>query len=132
MGAEEYTYGSHPIFQLIKCFYRMLEPPYVLGGVSRLAGYVWACLNREQRVPDPVREFIAREQIHRMYALAGMIRLVDEQSPSSSRLHEPETTKRQFNLSRHVRSISGENVSTLAGTPGSTEMTASPLELFKS
>ncbi len=74
MGAEEYTYGSHPLFQLIKSAYRMLERPYVIGGICRLGGYVWAGLKHEQRVPEPVRRYIGREQLRRVLERTGLRR----------------------------------------------------------
>jgi glycosyltransferase involved in cell wall biosynthesis len=65
-GAEEYTYGSHPLFQVVKCIHRLRERPYVLSGLSRMGGYLYAFLRRDPRVPAPVIRFIRKEQMRRL------------------------------------------------------------------
>ncbi len=65
-GAEEYTYGSHPLFQTVKCIHRLRERTYVLSGFSRMGGYLYAFLRRDPRIPAPVIRFIRGEQLRRL------------------------------------------------------------------
>jgi len=67
LGLREYACGNHPLFQLVKCLYRLKQRPYVLGSVSRWLGYCWAGLRHEPRnVPADVRGYLRREQLHRL------------------------------------------------------------------
>ncbi|MBN2312533.1 MAG: glycosyltransferase [Sedimentisphaerales bacterium] len=73
-GIKEYSYGTHPLFEIAKCFSRLSkEKPYVAGAFVRLCGYFWALLRRERRkVPDNVIRFLRREQLGRLCrALSG-------------------------------------------------------------
>lgn len=65
-GTEEYTYGSHPLFELAKCLHRFRERPFVLSGISRMGGYLWAFMKREPRIPHHVIRFIRHEQMKRL------------------------------------------------------------------
>jgi poly-beta-1,6-N-acetyl-D-glucosamine synthase len=68
LGVREYALGNHPLFELVKCAYRCLERPFVLGGCIRLAGYVWCCLNRKGRMlPRDTMLFLRKEQVHRIF-----------------------------------------------------------------
>jgi biofilm PGA synthesis N-glycosyltransferase PgaC len=71
LGIREYALGNHPLFELVKCIYRCLEYPLVIGGLMRLAGYVGCYVSRPQRIlsEDSIR-FIRREQLHRLFRLA--------------------------------------------------------------
>ena len=43
---------AHPLWVLASAAYRMLDRPYVIGGVSVLAGYASASLHGRPRIPD--------------------------------------------------------------------------------
>jgi len=68
-GWGEYFLASHPLFMLAKCLRRCLkEPPFVVGGLARLTGYVGAWLNRQQRqMPADLVSFIQKEQLARVF-----------------------------------------------------------------
>jgi biofilm PGA synthesis N-glycosyltransferase PgaC len=40
-GMMDASFGSHPIFEMVKCVRRFNAPPVVLGGLMRFAGYAW-------------------------------------------------------------------------------------------
>jgi poly-beta-1,6-N-acetyl-D-glucosamine synthase len=66
-GAGAWAIGSHPLFVLGRGFYRMLEPPYLIGGLAFWGGYLLAALKKTPRLRDPV--VIARlrqEQLSRL------------------------------------------------------------------
>jgi biofilm PGA synthesis N-glycosyltransferase PgaC len=66
-GIMEYSHGYHPFFELMKCFYRIDERPYVLGSVFRLWGYVFAFSRGDQpAVPVNVIDFLRKEQMQRL------------------------------------------------------------------
>jgi poly-beta-1,6-N-acetyl-D-glucosamine synthase len=66
-GEGAYIIGSHPLFVLARGFYRMLEPPYVIGGFAFWWGYLQAVAARRERVPDPeLIRSLRREQLHRL------------------------------------------------------------------
>jgi len=66
-GALDYALGCHPIWELFRTVYQMTKEPFVVGGLSLGAGYMWALLRRVKR---PVsRELVAfrrQEQMRRL------------------------------------------------------------------
>jgi len=55
-GRMDYSLGSNPLFEVVKCLARVYAKPYGLFSASRLAGFFWGYLIREKR---PVsKEFI--------------------------------------------------------------------------
>lgn len=68
-GRGAWVIGSHPLFVLGRGFYRMLEPPFVIGGLAFWAGYLFAALRGVPRLRD--QTVVARlrtEQLHRLRA----------------------------------------------------------------
>jgi biofilm PGA synthesis N-glycosyltransferase PgaC len=67
-GIGEYYLATHPLFMLSKSMRRCFkEPPYLIGGLLRLVGYLTACVKHEPRqVPDEVVRFIRDEQLFRV------------------------------------------------------------------
>src|SRR5690348_610626 len=68
-GRMDYSFGSDPVFEVLKCLERLLERPCVIGGLARLLGFAWSCLQQENR---PVsREFVAylrKEQREKLFS----------------------------------------------------------------
>ena len=52
-GFGQWFMGSDPLYYLATCVFRMAEPPYVLGGLAMLQGYVGAWLRGERQLDDP-------------------------------------------------------------------------------
>lgn len=67
-GWGAYAIGSHPLFALARAFFRMWEPPYLIGGLAFLWGYLSARWRPEiQRLEDPeLRRYLRREQLYRL------------------------------------------------------------------
>lgn len=55
-GVMDYSLGSHPLFEFIKCLRRLGEKPYVIGAFIRMGGFIWPYLNKQRRLVSP--EFI--------------------------------------------------------------------------
>lgn len=52
-GRGQYFMGSDPLYYLATCLFRMSEPPYVLGGLAMLQGYLGAWLRSARQLDDP-------------------------------------------------------------------------------
>lgn len=66
-GMGEHYYGSHPLFVVARCIYRMSERPYVIIGVSIALGYLQALIRREPRMNDPeFVKFLRADQLARL------------------------------------------------------------------
>lgn len=62
-GFGQWFMGSDPLFYLATCIFRMAEPPYVLGGLAMLQGYVGAWWRGDRQLDDPeLRSFIRAYQ----------------------------------------------------------------------
>jgi glycosyltransferase involved in cell wall biosynthesis len=40
-GLSDASFGSHPVFEFLKCCRRLPDHPFVLGGLFRYVGYLW-------------------------------------------------------------------------------------------
>lgn len=62
-GFGQYFMGSDPLYFLATAVFRGLEPPYVLGGLAMIQGYLSAWLKGTKQLDDPeLRAFIRRYQ----------------------------------------------------------------------
>jgi poly-beta-1,6-N-acetyl-D-glucosamine synthase len=62
-GRGQWFMGSDPLFYLATCAFRMAEPPYVLGGLAMLQGYLGSWLRGDRQLDDPeLRAFIRAYQ----------------------------------------------------------------------
>ena len=64
-GFGQYFMGSSPIYMLVSACYRMLRPPYLIGGMAMAYGYFRSMIRHEPRYEDPaLRSFIRRYQMN--------------------------------------------------------------------
>jgi glycosyltransferase involved in cell wall biosynthesis len=76
-GFGQWFMGSDPAFYLATCVFRMAEPPYVLGGLAMLQGYVAAWWRGDRQLDDPdLRAFIRSFQ--RRALVVGKARALQE------------------------------------------------------
>jgi len=62
-GYGQYYMGSDPVYFVATAVFRMAHPPYVVGGLAMLGGYLGAWLRGAPRHDDPaLRDFIRRYQ----------------------------------------------------------------------
>jgi len=67
LGRLDYSLGSHPVFEFFKCINRYREPPFIVGSLLRMAGFLWLSLIREERqVTREFLDYIRREQMDRV------------------------------------------------------------------
>ncbi len=70
LGRQDYSFGSDPLFEIVKCLRRIPEKPYFGNTLARLAGFIWPYIRRESRaVPDDFASFLRREQKQRISQL---------------------------------------------------------------
>ena len=63
LGQLDYSFGSDPVFELIKCLGRFRSHPFILGSGLRISGFVWSWICREKRpVTDEFISFLRAEQ----------------------------------------------------------------------
>ncbi len=64
LGMMDASFGSHPLFELVKCGRRIGAPPVLLGSAVRLGGYLWWRLSgRKPLISAAQVAFLRREQI---------------------------------------------------------------------
>jgi glycosyltransferase involved in cell wall biosynthesis len=69
LGRLDYDLGSYPLFEAVKCARRFRDKPYLLGGLTRFAAFVWSSISRRTRsVPPEFAAFLANEQKTRLLA----------------------------------------------------------------
>ncbi|HVS90353.1 MAG TPA: glycosyltransferase family 2 protein [Candidatus Acidoferrum sp.] len=69
-GEKDYYLGGHPIWELIRVTYRMIKPPYLVGGLALGLGYGWAMLRRAKRpISKELMKFHRREQMRKLKAI---------------------------------------------------------------
>ncbi len=74
-GAKDYALGGHPLWELFRSAYQMKSSPFVAGGASLLAGYVWAWASRKERSASlELIRFHRREQLSRLKTALRMQR----------------------------------------------------------
>lgn len=62
-GRGQWFMGSDPLFYLATCIFRMAEPPFVLGGLAMLQGYLGAWIRGDRQYDDKdLRAFIRAYQ----------------------------------------------------------------------
>jgi poly-beta-1,6-N-acetyl-D-glucosamine synthase len=74
-GRMDYSFGSAPLFEVLKCLERLIERPLVAGAISRLMGFAWSYFRRDSRpVSDEFVAFLRREQNEKLLSLGKGIR----------------------------------------------------------
>lgn len=88
LGAKDYSFGNHPLWELFRTFYQMASPPFVLGGLALGLGYFWSMVRRAQiSVSQDVVDFTHREQLERLKKFATKFR----SAPPASLVAKPRT-----------------------------------------
>jgi len=70
MGAKDYLFGNHPVWELFRTAYQAAHPPLFIGGLALGTGYFWSLLRRTERsiTPDLIA-FTRREQMRRLRSI---------------------------------------------------------------
>jgi len=70
LGAKDYSFGNHPVWEIFRSLYQAAKPPILVGGLALGAGYFWSKLRGvEVPVSRELVAFTRREQMHRLKKL---------------------------------------------------------------
>jgi len=73
-GEKDYYLGGHPVWEVFRVGYRLIQRPYLFAGIALGSGYCWAFMCR---TPRPVsRELIAFHRKEQMTKLKAILRSV--------------------------------------------------------
>jgi len=71
-GKMDYSFGSDPAFEILKCVRHLTESPFFIGSLARLMGFSWSFVTRERKpFSDEFIAFLRGEQKQKMIALFG-------------------------------------------------------------
>jgi glycosyltransferase involved in cell wall biosynthesis len=71
-GKMDFSVGSHPVFEVLKCARRFAERPLFFGGLARFAGFCSSHITRDARLVSPeFVSFLRSEQKQRLRSLFG-------------------------------------------------------------
>jgi len=66
-GLANYITGYHPLFMLVKCCKRAVQPPYGVGAAGLAWGFCKGYLQGVARVPDPeLIRYVRRQQLNKL------------------------------------------------------------------
>ena len=66
-GLMDYSLGSHPFFEIMKCLRRAKEKPYLLVSSLRLCSFILSYCRRQKReVSDEFIRYLRKEQLERL------------------------------------------------------------------
>jgi glycosyltransferase involved in cell wall biosynthesis len=69
-GRKDYFLGNHPLWQVFRVGYQMLKWPYVIGGLTLAAGYMYSVFARIERPVTPeLLKLHRQEQLERLRTL---------------------------------------------------------------
>jgi glycosyltransferase involved in cell wall biosynthesis len=72
LGKLDYSFGTYPIFELIKCAIRLPHKPFLIGSIVRMAGFAHSFLRREPfLISADLVSFLRKEQKERMLSYFG-------------------------------------------------------------
>ncbi len=65
-GERHHYLGYHPLFAILRDFYRMLQKPFIIAGILNAIGFITAYLSRKERIERPLIVLLRRKQVARM------------------------------------------------------------------
>ena len=82
----DYSFGTDPVFETLKCALRLPEKPWLIGAAARLSGFLWSWAHRDQRpVSDEFVAYLRQEQKQRISAMKIAPGLARKVRPLSNR-----------------------------------------------
>jgi len=67
LGYGAYSIGYHPLFMLARSIRHLVRRPYLVGGFTMMAAYVWAGLTRRARIADrELVRYVRRVQLSQL------------------------------------------------------------------
>jgi len=73
-GEKDYFLGNHPLWEIGRIGYQMMQSPIVVRGILIFVGYLWASLRRIERpIPPALIRFNRREQLVDLQRILGKL-----------------------------------------------------------
>jgi len=67
-GMMDASFGSHPVFELMKCVRRITESPILIGSIIRFCGYVWWMISGREPLLQPEKiVYLRKEQLTKIW-----------------------------------------------------------------
>lgn len=67
MGQMDASFGSHPLFEAVKCARRVQVTPFLIGSFVRYSGYLsWKLSGRKPSIPAEKAAFLRKEQLAKL------------------------------------------------------------------
>jgi poly-beta-1,6-N-acetyl-D-glucosamine synthase len=67
LGLRDHSFGSDPLFEILKCLRRVPEKPIMLGAMARMVGFCWGYISgKHPGVSDEIVAYLRQEQRSRM------------------------------------------------------------------
>lgn len=82
-GRKDYFLGNHPLWQVFRVAYQMLKRPYVIGGLTLAAGYIYSCVARIERPVTP--ELLRLHRCEQLERLKGLFTHLAKTAPAKGR-----------------------------------------------
>jgi glycosyltransferase involved in cell wall biosynthesis len=66
-GEKDYYLGNSPLWEVLRCTFRLAKKPYLVGGLALFAGFSWAAIRRVKRpVSDELVRFHRADQMNKL------------------------------------------------------------------
>jgi hypothetical protein len=65
-GERHHYLGYHPLFAVLRDFYRMFQKPLIIAGLLNLIGFVSAYMFRKERINRSLIVLLRKKQIDRL------------------------------------------------------------------
>jgi len=67
LGSTAYYIGYHPVFMLLRCIYKMLSKPYLIGGIHMFFGFIYGYFTKQKRFDDiRIIRYMRKQQVNRL------------------------------------------------------------------
>lgn len=78
-GRASYTIGYHPLFAIARGLWRMFKPPYFIGGLCLILGYLEASFKKVKQIEDPcLREYLRKKQLTRLKQILKLFKNISK------------------------------------------------------
>ena len=89
-GRKDFMFGGHPLWEILRAFYRLGKKPYLIGGCFILGGYLWAAVTMTPKTVQPeIVRFRRDEQMKRLRKICGRALGLAHAKPAPAQTESP-------------------------------------------
>lgn len=90
LGKLDYSFGTYPIFEFIKCAVRLPYSPFLIGAIVRMSGFSHSYFRREPfLIPAELVDYLRKEQKERMLSFFRGRSSRPKEQPASENIGQP-------------------------------------------